>query len=102
MTDDYSQGLRLTRRMHITDPAEALEAALKENDVLAAAIADLQANALTAEERAYIINRKDADERAAWAWKILRTYAPWVTSVCTAVGMGAYWLVTNFQIRHHP
>lgn len=90
---------RITSRMHVTDPAAALDEAWRENDVLAQAIADLQANSLTAEERAYLINRKEADERATWAWKMLRTYVPWVTSLCTAVGAGAYWIVTNFQIR---
>lgn len=88
---------RTIRRVH--DPAAALNEALRENDALAHAIAELQANALTPEEHAYLRNRKAADERASWAWQMLRTYLPWVTAVCSAVGTGAYWLVSTFQVR---
>ena len=92
---------RITRRMQITDPAAAIEAAMRENDVLARAIAELQANALTPEEHAYIRNKKESDERASWAWKMLRTYAPWVTAVCSALGTFVYWLISSFQVRPH-
>lgn len=90
---------RITRRTIVTDPAAALDEALRENDVLAMAISELQANALSAEERAYLRNRKESDERASWAWQILRTYTPWVTAACGALGSLAYWLVSNFQVR---
>lgn len=92
---------RITRRTHVTDPAAALDEALRENDVLAAAIAELQESALTAEERAYVRNRKEADDRASWAWQMLRTYVPWVTAICGALGSAAYWFVSNFQVRPH-
>lgn len=93
---------RITRRSHVTDPAAALDEALKENDVLAAAIADLQACTLTSEELAYVRNKKDADDRAAWAWRMIRLYVPWITAVCGALGSGAYWTVTHFTWRQTP
>lgn len=92
---------RITRRVHVTDPAAALDEAWRENDTLASAIAELQANALTPEEHAYLRNKKESDERASWAWKTLRTYAPWVTAICSAAGTAAYWIVSNFQMRPH-
>lgn len=92
----------LNRRVHVTDPSAALDEAWRENDALASAITELQANSLTPEERAYIRNKKEADERASWAWKMLRTYAPWVTAVVSAAGTAAYWIVSNFQMRPHP
>ena len=100
-TPELTSETRITRRAHVTDPAAALDEALRENDALAAAIAELQRNALTSEEHAYIVNKKEADERASWAWKMLRTYAPWATAVCSAAGALAYWLVSNFQMRPH-
>ena len=86
---------RITRRTHVTDPAAALDLAMRENDVLAAAIAALQANALTNEEHAYLQRRKHADDNAAWLWQTIRTHAPWATVVCTMIGSALYWLVTH-------
>lgn len=91
MTD----GLRITRRAHVTDPAAALDLALRENDALAEAIAELQANALTAEEHAYIRNRKEADDNAVWLLQLIRKHAPWVVVLCSMVGTGVYWLATH-------
>lgn len=86
---------RITRRTHVTDPAAALDQALRENDVLASAIADLQTNALTAEEHAYLRRKIAADENAAWLWRTIRTHAPWVTVACTMAGSALYWLLTH-------
>lgn len=93
---------KITRRTYVTDPVAALDEAWRENDVLAAAIAELQSCTLTSEELAYVRNRKEADDRAAWAWKMLRLYVPWVTSICGAIGAGAYWVVTHFTWRQSP
>ena len=99
MLDAPMSETRISRRAHVTDPAAALDEALRENDVLAAAIAELQASALTPDEVAYIRNKKEADDRAAWAWRMIRLYVPWATAVCGALGSGAYWLVTHFTWR---
>lgn len=90
-----SSETRITRRTHVTDPAAALDEALRENDVLASAIAELQANSLTSEEHAYLRRKKEADDNAAWLWQTIRANAPWVTVVCTMVGSALYWLVTH-------
>ena len=90
-----TEATRITRRSHVTDPAAALDEALRENDVLAAAIAELQANALTSDEHAYLLRKKAADDNAAWLWQTIRTNAPWVTVVCSMVGTAVYWLVTH-------
>ena len=72
---------------------------LESNEDMAAEIINLRRRLPTDEEMAYLRNRKEADERAAWAWKMLRTYVPWLTSIGAAVGTAAYWLVTHFQWR---
>jgi hypothetical protein len=86
---------RITRRTHVTDPAAALDEALRENDVLAGAIAELQANSLTSEEHAYLRRKKEADDNAAWLWQTIRTNAPWATVVCSLVGSALYWVLTH-------
>ena len=96
-----SDQTRITRHAHITDPDAAFDGLQRENDSLTAQIASLEARTLTPEELAYLRNKKESDERASWAWKTLRTYAPWVTAVCSAVGTAVYWLVSNFQVRPH-
>ena len=86
---------RITRRTHVTDPAAALDEALRENDVLAGAIAELQANSLTSEGPAYLRRKKEADDNAAWLWQTIRTNAPWATVVCSLVGSALYWVLTH-------
>jgi hypothetical protein len=90
-----SEQIHITRRVHVTDPAAALDLALRENDALAAAIAELQANALTPDEHAYLLRKKHADDNAAWLWQTIRTNAPWVTVLCSLVGSALYWLITH-------
>lgn len=90
-----SDGTRITRRTHVTDPAAALDEALRENDALAAAIAELQANALTPEEHAYLRNKKAADENAAWLLQLVRKNAPWVVILCSMFGSAVYWVATH-------
>jgi hypothetical protein len=72
---------------------------LDSNEDMAQEILALRRRIPTDEEMAYLRNRKEADERAAWAWRMLRTYVPWVASIGTALGTAAYWLVTHFQWR---
>jgi hypothetical protein len=74
-----------------------LKRLLESNEDMAAEILSLRRRVPTDEEMAYIRNRKEADERAAWAWQMLRTYVPWVTSIGAALGTAAYWLVTHFS-----
>lgn len=94
--------LRFSRRAHVTDPDAAFAELQGENDSLVAQIASLEARIPSKEELAYLRNRKEADERAAWAWQMVRKYAPWVTTVTGVLGSGAYWLVNTFQFRSHP
>lgn len=86
---------RITRRAHITDPAAALDEALRENDALAAAIAELQAHALSPEEHAYLRNKKAADDNAAWLFQMVRRHAPWVVVLCSMFGSAVYWVATH-------
>ena len=72
--------------------AERLQA---ENDYLAAQIAKLEAAALTPEELTYLRKRKEQDERAAWAWQVIRTHAPWLLAIGSALGSAAYWFLTH-------
>ena len=51
---------------------------------LAAAIAELQANALTTEEHAYLRRKKDADDNAAWLCQTIRSNAPSVALMIPA------------------
>lgn len=96
---DGPVGLRLSRRAHITDVDAAFEGLQRERDALMAQIAALEDRLPSPEELAYLRNKKEGDERAAWAWRMLRTYVPWATALCGAVGSAAYWLVSHFQIR---
>jgi len=93
---------RLSRRAHVTDPDAVFSELQAENDALVRQIVCLEARLPSAEELAYLRNRKAADERAAWAWKMLRIYVPWVASVVSVLGTAAYWIVTNFQPRPGP
>lgn len=82
-------------RIEDVDMARLLEA----NEDLAAELLAMRRRLPSDEEMAYLRNRKEADERAAWAWKMIRTYVPWLASIGTALGTAAYWLVTHFQWR---
>jgi len=85
----------ITRHAHITDPDAAFEGLQKENDTLTALIASLEERTLSAEELAYVRNKKMAEDNAAWLWRMIRTNAPWVTVVCSLIGSGMYWLATH-------
>lgn len=74
-----------------------LQRLLQSNEDMAQEILALRRRVPTDEEMAYLRNRKEADERAAWAWRMLRTYVPWVTSIGAALGTAAYWFVTHFS-----
>lgn len=79
-----------------TDPIARLR---RENDFLASAIAALEAKLPDAEDLAYLRTRRLADDRAAWAWKTIRLYMPWVTAVVSTAGAAAYWVATHLQFR---
>jgi len=72
--------------------AERLRA---ENDYLAAQLAKLEAAMPTPEELAYLRRRKEQDERAAWALQVIRSNAPWLIGIGTAIGSAVYWFLTH-------
>ena len=80
---------------HRPPVSDALTLAQRENDALAAAIASIEARMPTDEEMAYLRNRKNLDDHAAWLLKFIRTNAPWATVLCTAVGTFVYWALTH-------
>lgn len=94
-----AEEMRMTRHTHITDVDAAFAGLQREKDALMAQIASLEDRLPSSEELAYLRNKKEGDERAAWAWRMLRTYVPWATAVCGALGSAAYWLVSHFQMR---
>ena len=67
----------------------------RENDHLAAALAALEARMPSVEEVAYVRNRMAAEEHSAWAVKIIRSNAPWIFLLLSALGSSAYWLLTH-------
>lgn len=87
--------LRITRHSHITDPDAAFAELQGENDTLVEQIASLEARIPSAEELAYLRNRKLADERASWAWQWLRLNVPIITAVCGGLAAAVYWLATH-------
>lgn len=94
--NDKAADLRMTRRSHITDPDAAFAELQGENDTLVDQIASLEARLPSAEELAYLRNRKIADERASWAWQWLRANVPIISAVCGAAGAAIYWIATHF------
>ena len=62
---------------------------------LADTIARLESEMPSGEELAYLRNRKEADERAAWAWRVIKQYAPWVASAASAIGVAAWYVLTH-------
>ncbi|MEY5098596.1 MAG: hypothetical protein RJA36_1315 [Pseudomonadota bacterium] len=91
--------LRQTSRMVVTDPTAAVEELLKENRALSDALAELQARMPNDEDLAFLHNLRIEREHAAWVWKLIRNYAPWVTAVCGTVGSAVYWFLHTFQVR---
>jgi sugar/nucleoside kinase (ribokinase family) len=71
--------------MSIDDEREALR---RQLDYLASRLP-------TDEELAYLRNRIEADENAAWAWKTIKTHAPWIATLISTLGAGMYWLMTH-------
>ena len=86
---------RFSRRVHVTDPDAAFAELQGENDSLVEQIASLEARLPSAEELAYLRNRKAADDNAAWLWRSIKKHAPWVSIVGGAFSSILYWLVTH-------
>lgn len=87
------RGVRPT--ISVTDPAAALAAAMRENDYLAQVVTDLEQRVPTSEEMAYLRNRMEMDEHAAWVVKVLRANAGWVFVLLGLVGSAIYWAFTH-------
>jgi hypothetical protein len=77
---------------HDTDVASRLQ---RENDHLATALAKLEERMPSDEEVAYLRNAKEAAERSAWVVKLIRSNAPWLFVLLSAIGSGLYWLATH-------
>ena len=58
-------------------------------------IEELQKLLPTAEEMAYLRERKAADDSAAWMWKTIKTHAPWVFPLASGIVGGLYWVLTH-------
>lgn len=86
----------------ITDPDAALSELHRKNDALMAQIASLDARMPSAEEMAYMRNRKLADERASWAWQWLRVNVPIIAGLCSALGAAAYWAANHLSFKVGP
>lgn len=86
---------RFSRRVHITDPDAAFAELQAENDSLVEHIASLEARLPSTEELAYLRNRKQADDNAAWLWRVTKANAPWIAVVASGLGTLLYWLVTH-------
>lgn len=85
------------------DPEDRLRLVMAEKDALAAALASLEERVPTSEDLAYLRNRREQDERASWAWHVIRKHAPWIAGLTTALGSGLYWLLThNVNITPKP
>lgn len=74
----------------------------RENEYMAHEIADMHKEMQelrkmipTPAEVAYLREKKEADDNAAWLWRMVKTHAPWVTVVGSMIGSGIYWLATH-------
>jgi hypothetical protein len=78
--------------MNIDEERAAYEAQL---NYLSTVIQRLEESMPSSEEMAYLRNRKLADERAGWAWHMVKAYAPWIATAGTAIGGALWWLLTH-------
>ena len=67
----------------------------RENDYLAERLSAMEQCMPSPEELAYLRNRKEADERSAWVIKLIRSNAPWLFVLVSAIGSGLYWVATH-------
>lgn len=67
----------------------------KENEYLLMEIEDLRRRVPTDDELAFLRAKKEADDNAAWLWRMVKAYAPWVSVVASLIGSGIYWLATH-------
>jgi hypothetical protein len=55
---------------------------------------------LSVEER-HVLRKLIRDhERSSWLWQGVRTYFPWVTTICGMLSAFAYWFVTEVINKH--
>jgi hypothetical protein len=101
MSDDSrQQHLTVHHGLEDEHRAGALE---KQIDFLAGEVTRLMAAMPTPEEMAFLRDRKLEAERAQWLWRTVKTHAPLVASILTAVGVSVVWLLThNIDIRPKP
>lgn len=75
----------------------------KENDFLAAAVAAMEARLPSAEDVAWLHNKRVESERALWAWQQIKRYAPGVGIVASLIGAALTYLANNvITIGHKP
>ena len=92
-TSPMSRGVR--NHIAVTNPDAALAELLRENDYLADVIAEMEKRVPSAEEMAYLRNRKEQDEHAAWVIKLLRANAGWIFVLLGVIGSAVYWFFTH-------
>lgn len=85
---------RFSRRPQAGE-AVTVESLQAENDYLAGVIAELEKRLPTDEELAYLRNRKEQDDHAAWVVKTLRANAPWLIALLSMAGTAVYWMLTH-------
>lgn len=96
MSEDHRHDQPIALRVLHGTEDEAVAAALaRQVEYLAAELSRLEARLPTAEEAEYLRRRKLDDDRASWAWHVIKTHAPWVTTVLGALGLGAWWVLTH-------
>lgn len=81
------------------DPMETLQ---RENDALASMLGSLEKRIPSAEELAYLRERKLADDRASWAWSWLRQNMPAIFIVASTIGSGIYWAISHLSLKTGP
>lgn len=84
---------RFSRRA--ADAPLTVEGLQAENDYLASVIAGLEKRLPTDEELAYLRNRKEQDDHAAWVVKVIKANAPWLMALLSMAGTLTYWLLTH-------
>lgn len=86
---------RLSRSTIVHDQEADNAEMRKENEYLLMEIEDLRRRVPTDDELAFLRAKKEADDNAAWLWRMVKAYAPWVSVVASLIGSGLYWLATH-------
>ena len=90
--DSHPPGLRIIRG---TDDLTVAEALSRQVEYLAGELTRMEARLPTAEECDCLRKRKLEDDRASWAWQVIKTHAPWVSTALAMCGAVAYWVLTH-------